>query len=421
MLVADQSEAFHVFARLCDQVDAEAKHKVKNEKVVIDRTLPPFQTLEPCGVQQTASHVVSEKPEVLPPSMAGYRKVRVTKAEKHIQQCIDAALHKLEEHQCLALRTCGLERIFDGLRATCFVPFQFQDYSTCLIGEDPARLRQFAIRFPMQCPSLQQVEALRTAFQIWNAHPTLCTLMSVLITGSGLKKGSTWPIGHVLLLPGRAANSVCYLGDAAPKLLLLVNAARPQAPEVYVVEATAYRNALQLKHLPVACQLSWPDVQLRPDKEFSVELRDGQGILNVGAFHCQQEGCLTCFLAGSLQLAFCPWHLPPSMTKEQGSLSVAHYLCTKNLSTSTIDLVGQITDTSSASAIHRFTGLALCSYTECCGLGGWVGLLGGIAPADLVCVTTVWIFGLLEKQKFDLQFSDGNFSGFGNYSCGKSF
>ena len=27
-----------------------------------------------------------------------------------------------------------------------------------------------------------------------------------------------------------------------------------------------------------------------------------------------------------------------------------------------------------------------------------MGLLGGIAPADLVCVTTVWIFGLLEKQ-----------------------
>ena len=199
VLVADQSEAFHVFARLCDQVDAEAKHKVKNEKVNIDRTLPPFQTLEPCGAQQTASHVVSEKPDVLPPSMTGYRKVRVTKAEKHIQQCIDAALHKLEEHQCVALRTCGLERIFDGLRATCFVPFQFQDYSTCVIGEDPARLRQFAIRFPLQCPSLQQVEALRTAFQIWNAHPTLCTLMSVLITGSGLKKGSSWPIGHVFV------------------------------------------------------------------------------------------------------------------------------------------------------------------------------------------------------------------------------
>ena len=59
--------------------------------------------------------------------------------------------------------------------------------------------------------------------------------------------------------------------------------------EIYVVEATAYRNALQLKHLPVACQLSWPEVQLRPDTEFNIELRDGQGILNVDAFHCQQE------------------------------------------------------------------------------------------------------------------------------------
>ena len=155
-------------------------------------------------------------------------------------------------------------------------------------------------------------------------------------------------------IPGQATNSVCYLGDATPKLLLLVNAARPQAPEIYVVEATAYRDALQLKHLPVACQLTWPEVQLRPDTEFNVELRDGQGILNVGSFHCQQEGCLTCFLAECLQLAFCPWHLAPSIVKEQGPLSVAHYLCTKNLGTSTIELVGQLTETTSASSLHLF-------------------------------------------------------------------
>ena len=76
-----RSLSCHVFARLCDQVDVEAKHKVKNEKVVIDRTLPPFQALESSGMQQTASHVVSEKPDVLPPSIAGCRKVKVTKAE----------------------------------------------------------------------------------------------------------------------------------------------------------------------------------------------------------------------------------------------------------------------------------------------------------------------------------------------------
>ena len=121
-----------------------------------------------------------------------------------------------------------------------------------------------------------------------------------------------------------------------------------------MVEATAYRNALQLKHLPVVCQLTWPEFQLRPDTEFNVELRDGQEILNVGSFHCQQEGCLTCFLAECLQLAFCPWHLAPSIEKEQGPLSVAHYLCTKNLGTSTVKLVGQFTETTSASSFHLF-------------------------------------------------------------------
>ena len=175
--------------------------------------------------------------------------MRVTKTERHIQQCIDAALHKLEENQCLALRTVGLERIFDGLRATSFIPFQFRDYAACIIGEDPTRLRQFASRFPHQCPSLQLVETLRFAFRHSEAHPTLCTLMSVLVTGTHLKKGSAWPIGHVLLIPGQGTNQVCYIGADAPKLLLLVNAARPQAPDVYVVEAAAYQRTIQLGRL----------------------------------------------------------------------------------------------------------------------------------------------------------------------------
>ena len=115
--------------------------------------------------------------------------------------------------------------------ATCFVPCQLTDYSACLIGEDFGRLRQFATRFPQQCPSIQHVEDLRAAFQVWNAHPFLCTLMYVLITGSRLKKDSSWPVGHVVLLPGKATNSVCYLGDAAPKLLLLPWRPHLAAPE----------------------------------------------------------------------------------------------------------------------------------------------------------------------------------------------
>ena len=61
--VADQFEAFKVFAALCDRVEAEAKHRGKKEKLDIDRTLPPFHTVEPRDSHQRSSHVVSEKPE----------------------------------------------------------------------------------------------------------------------------------------------------------------------------------------------------------------------------------------------------------------------------------------------------------------------------------------------------------------------
>ena len=300
-LVADQSEAFKVFATLCDRVEEEAKLRLKKEKLDIDRILPPFQSIEPHDAGRSVSHVVSEKPDVLPPLMVGCRKVRVTKTERHIRHCVDAALHKLEEHQCAALRAVGLERIFEGLRATCFTPFQFKEYATSTVGDEPTKLRQFAIRFPLQCPSLQLIETLREAFRSWGDYPCLCTLMSTLVAGSCCKSDLSWPLGHVLLLPGRGLNNVCYIGADAPKLLLLVNAARPQAPEVYVVEATAYRRAIQLGRLPIACQKSWPDTQLRPDVEFSIEYRDGQGVLNVGAYHCQQDGCLSRFLADCLQ------------------------------------------------------------------------------------------------------------------------
>ena len=100
--VADQTEAFKVFSTLCDKVEAEAKRKKRKDKLDIDRTLPPFQTVSLVPQQQSA-HEVSVQHCILPPLLGGNRKVRVTKTERYIQQCIDAALHKLEESQCLAL------------------------------------------------------------------------------------------------------------------------------------------------------------------------------------------------------------------------------------------------------------------------------------------------------------------------------
>ena len=339
-LVAEQSEAFQVFSSLCDKVEAEAKRKRRKEKLTIDRTLPPFQVVS-CVSQQQPAHEVSVQ-QVLPPLLGGSPKVRVTKAERRVQQCIDAALHKLEENQCVALKEKGLGRLFDGLRAPRYISFHFVDYAESVIGEDLSRLRQFACRFPQQCPSLQAIEELKRAFTLWERQPTLCTTMAVLIAGSNLKKESSWPLGHVVLLPGQDAPQLCYIGEDTPKMLLLVNAARPQAPETFVVEATAFPSAMRFGELLVACQRAWPYSQVPADPEFHVELRDGQAILNIGGYHCQQEGCLTCFLTNCAQLPQCPWHAPQDTNEDRLPPSFSHFICTKDPSTSIVEFVGQL-------------------------------------------------------------------------------
>ena len=340
-LVAEQSEAFQVFSSLCDKVEAEARRTTSKGKLTIDRTLPPFQGVS-CVPQQQPAHEVSVQQQVLPPLLGSSPKIRVTKAERRVQQCIDAALHKLEEKQCVALKEKGLGRLFDGLRAPRFISFQFADYAESLIGEDLSRLRQFACRFPQQSPSLQTIEELKRAFTLWERQPTLCTTMAVLIAGVNLKKESSWPLGHVVLLPGQDASQLCYIGEDTPKMLLLVNAARPQTPETFVVEATACPGALRFSQLLGACQSAWPYSQVPADSEFHVELRDGQAILNIGGYHCQQEGCLTCFLTNCAQLPQCPWHAPQDTNEDRLPLSFSHFICTKDPSTSIVEFVGQL-------------------------------------------------------------------------------
>ena len=166
--------------------------------------------------------------------------------------------------------------------------------------------------------------------------------MAVLIAGANLKKESSWPLGHVVLLPGQNASQLCYIGEDTPKMLLLVNAARPQAPETFVVEATAFPGAMRFGQLLVACQSAWPYSQVPADPEFHVELMDGQAILNIGGYHCQQEGCLTCFLTNCAQLPQCPWHAPQDTNEDRLPPSFSHFICTKDPSTSIVEFVGQL-------------------------------------------------------------------------------
>ncbi len=282
-LVAGQAGAFHIFAELCDQVEKEAKSKFRKDVINIDRTLPSVQPLGQAGTNLTACALgsgpgsrvtgstdvsrgsgaqlavrcpvaIPQSPVIHPPLLGGCLKVRVTKRDRYIHHCVEAASHKLEG-QFRALQSVGL--VFDGLRAAVNIPFHFDEYAAHIIGEEPSRSRQLAVQRFTQCPNLRSIEALRVAFQKWVDQPSLCTLMTIFLAATACKEGSFWPLGHVLLLPGLEGTNVYYVGTAKPKLLFLVNACRPHAPEVYVAAATAYSGSVPLGIVPICCQLAW--------------------------------------------------------------------------------------------------------------------------------------------------------------------
>ena len=154
-----------------------------------------------------------------------------------------------------------------------------------------------------------------------------------------------------MLLPGLEETNVYYVGTAKPKLLFLVNASRPHAPEVYVAAATAYSESVPLGIVPLCCQLAWSIKWQGFDSEFGAEHRDGQWVLNVGAYHCQQQGRPVCFLARIRQISACPWH-PALGEKDTGAqLQAIHFLCTKRSTDSEVRIVGPLINSLTTGAI----------------------------------------------------------------------
>ena len=136
-----------------------------------------------------------------------------------------------------------------------------------------------------------------------------------------MQRESFWPLTHVLLLPGFEETNVYHVGTAKPKLLFLVNASRPHAPEVYVAAATAYTESVPL------------------------------GIVPVCAYHCQQQGCLVCFLARILQISACPWHPAPGGKDTGAQLQAIHFLCIKRSTDSEVRIVGPLINSPTTGAV----------------------------------------------------------------------
>ena len=256
------------------------------------------------------------------------------------QHCVAAASQLLTPQQTSALKNAGMQRIFAALRAPVHVNFQFKDYITKLLGADPGRLQKMSSNPEAQCPDLPVVEELHNSFKLWEQQPGVCSLMAVCIAAAACKAGTSWPLGHLLLLPNGAEVHACHVGAEKPKLLFLVDCKQCEYPLVTVVAATVDSTGLQLGTLPLWGHSCWKIRGGHYDPDFVIEQRDCQWIMNIGTWHTQTQGCPTCQLCKVGHLAECPWHRGPGLIEDSTSLRVAHMICEKDDNNSVVYLRG---------------------------------------------------------------------------------
>ena len=199
------------------------------------------------------------------------KKVRVTKDMRFTQHCIAAASQLLTPQQTSALKEAGMQRIFAALRAPVHVNFQFKGYIAKLLGADPGKLQKMSSNPEAQCPDLAVVEELHNSFKRWEQQPGVCSLMAVCIAAAACKVGTSWPLGHLLLLPNGEEVYACHVGAETPKLIFLVDCKQCQYPLVTVVSATAYNTGLQLGTLPRWGHSCWKIRGGHHDSDFVVE------------------------------------------------------------------------------------------------------------------------------------------------------
>ena len=164
------------------------------------------------------------------------------------------------------------------------VNFQFKDYITKLIGVDPGKLQEISSTPEAQCPDLLAVEELYNSFKRWEQQPGVCSIMTVCIAAAACKAGTSWPLGHVLLLPNGAEVHACYVGADKPKLLFLVDCKQCDYRLVTVVAATVDSPGLPLGTLPQWGHSCWKIRGGHQHPDFVIEQRDCQWIMNIGTW-----------------------------------------------------------------------------------------------------------------------------------------
>ena len=81
------------------------------------------------------------------------------------------------------------------------------------------RVRRSKLSHNVLILDLTVVEELHNSFKRWKQQPGVCNIMAVCLAATACKAGTSWPLGHVLLLSNGTGVYACYLSAEKPKLL----------------------------------------------------------------------------------------------------------------------------------------------------------------------------------------------------------
>ena len=129
--------------------------------------------------------------------------------------------------------------------------FDLHNLLSLLWGETQVlKARQtFCEHYP-QCPVTSDLTAVRTSVEKWSLVRSHCTFLGSLLQTVRATEKAKWPAGYILLVGTERDCKVLYLGNSAPKLLLLIDYRTISRPMLTVLGATAYSEPLSIGSAP---------------------------------------------------------------------------------------------------------------------------------------------------------------------------
>ena len=375
--VMNQTEAYSVFSTLCEQIEREAKTKGRSKKVQLDKTLPPYEVLsnvDRATVATNTSHVKTSEggeiywtaccraspegdellywfsrrskgaspsfPYTSSPSSSSKESQGHQRYEVHTALCCRRCPTSYPStNECLERSWYAAYFLLPYVRL-CMLTFNLKTISRSSLEPAQESFSRCLAAVMLNALTLQLFRNCINPFNNGRSSLGVCSLIAVCIAAAACKAGTSWPVGHVLLLPKGEEVYACYVGADTPKLLFLVDCKQIAYPLVTVVGATAYNSGIQLGPLPRWVSSSWKIRGSLADLDFVVEQRDGQWITNIGAWHTEMQGCPMCRLCQVGHLAACPWHRGERIHIESKSPTAVHMICDKDDNTSVIHLRG---------------------------------------------------------------------------------